>query len=993
MSRCRRHIVLFLMAVMQSNPLHALDPSKPITRYGHDVWDGNRGFPYFAIHAIHQTHDGYLWLATDEGLVRFDGVQFTLFDENNTSAITHNDISSLAEDSAGNLWIGTRGGGLCRLSHGKFTCLTTRDGLSGNMIQSLCLGNRGELWIGYESFGLSRLSDGNFTNYSLEHIVEVKTVYSLFQAPDGTLFFSLGAFGQRCAGTNTFELVSYQNAGFVKAILEDHRGVRWIGGARGLFTFDGERTLPCTIPGAPATLPVTCLYEDHENNLWVGTEGNGLYRLAHDVFTSFTMKEGLSSDRILSLAEDREGNLWIGTRGGGLNCLRDQSIQTFSGEDGLSGEYVTAVYEDLHGSLWLGIKDHGVDEVRNGSVVQRYVLSQNSSENYVRAIEEDASGNILLGTMKGLFILKKRSGDARRTLSRYTLIDTIADFSIRSIISLSSGDFLLGTYGGGLWKQSGTKFTRITGSTYIRSIAKGIDGSFWIASKGSVGHLDGDKVELFTANEGLSTDEVFALHCDEDGTVWIGTYGGGLNRLKQKTITPITKKNGLFDNVIYATLDDHKGNFWMSCNKGVFRVRRQDLNDVADKKTALLTCVSYGVEDGMKRVECNGGSQPSGWKTRDGNLVFPTVKGIALLNPAHLRSSPTDVDAVVELMIADDDTLLPHDTCVLPLGKRRLEINYTGISFLNAEKITFRYQLEGVDPSWIDAGNRRKAYYTNLATGSYTFKVSARLPDRNWSRESTVPLVIPPFVWETMYFRIALVLTMLLIVYGTTRYLSTRALKQQLLELEAQQALERERARISQDMHDEVGASFTQIAILSELLERNITRRDVATSYLKKISSTAQDVVGSLDEIVWFINPRHDTLESLLLYLREYLANYFESAEIHSRFDFPTHIPPVPLPADVRRNIFLVAKEAAHNIIKHSGAAEVFVKLTLEENDLHILIEDDGRGFSHTQPSTFGNGLKNMQKRMDDIGGAFSISSSDGKGTTASIRSKVRTQS
>jgi len=986
-----RDLLLFLMMMMQVHRLLALDPSKPIIRYGHDVWGVNRGFPYFAIHAIHQTRDGYLWLATDEGLVRFDGVQFTPFDENNTNAITHNDISSLAEDSAGNLWIGTRGGGLCRLSHGKFTRLTTKDGLSGDMIQSLCLGNRDELWIGYDSFGLSKLSNGTSTKYLLEHL-DVKTVYTLFQAPDGTLFFSVAAFGLRPAGTNRFELVPHQDAGFVKAILQDRNGVRWIGGSRGLFTFDGERTLQCTLPGAPVTVPITCLCEDREHNLWVGTEGNGLYRLAQGVFTSFSMKEGLSSDRILSLAEDREGNLWIGTRGGGLNCLRDQSIQTISGEDGLSGEYITAVYEDRRGSMWLGVKDYGVDELRNGMVVQRYALGGSAPQNYVRAIEEDASGNILLGTMKGLFVLKKKSEDTKRTLSRYTLIDTISDFSIRSIVSLTNGDLLLGTYGSGLWKQSGTAFTKIIGGTYVRSIAKGLDGTFWIASKGSVTHLGGDKPEVFTVNEGLSTDEVFALHCDDDGTVWIGTYGGGLNRLKQKTIVPITKKDGLFDNVIYAILDDGKGNFWMSCNKGIFRVRRQDLNDVADKKTTRLTCISYGVEDGMKGVECNGGSQPSGWKTRDGNLVFPTVKGIVLINPGRLRSSPLSIDAVVELMIADGDTLLPDDARTLPLGKRRLEINYTGITFLNSEKLAFRYQLEGVDGTWIDAGNRRQAYYTNLSAGTYTFKVSARLPDRDWSREAALPLVIPPYVWETVWFRVAVVLTLLLLVYGTTRYLSTRALRQQLRELEAQQALERERARISQDMHDEVGASLTQIAILSELLERNITRHDVAISYVKKISTTAQDVVGSLDEIVWFINPRHDTLESLLLYLREYLADYFEPAEIRCRFDFPAHIPAVPLPADVRRTIFLVVKEAAHNIIKHSGAAEVFVQSTLEGNDLHIVLEDDGRGLDHTQGSMFGNGLKNMQKRMNDIGGVFAITSSDGHGAIVSIKSKVKSQ-
>ena len=375
----------------------------------------------------------------------------------------------------------------------------------------------------------------------------------------------------------------------------------------------------------------------------------------------------------------------------------------------------------------------------------------------------------------------------------------------------------------------------------------------------------------------------------------------------------------------------------------------------------------------------------------DGRLLFPTMKGVVLIRPSRLQEPRRDPVPVIEEFLAGDRVLRTPARATLDAGTRKFEVLYTGLSLVLPERIEFRYMLDGFDEHWIDAGTARKAGYTNIPPGEYTLKIDARHPGGDWSeRVGSLSVTVVPHAWETAWFRSAAVASLLLGMFLFARFLATRALRRKLRILEAQQSLDRERARISRDMHDEVGASLTQIAILSELLQRNIGQKDVAESYLKKISTTAQDVVESLDEIVWFINPKHDTLESLLFYIREHLTDFFESAGMECRFDIPEVIPALPLSADARRDIFMVVKEAATNVVKHSGATGVQVRGRVNEAVVEIRIEDNGRGMGQERRSAFGNGMENMQRRMENIGGTFDIGAAAGGGTVVTLRADAR---
>lgn len=966
-------------------------------QYGHEVWDANRGFPAFSISAITQTPDGYLWLGTDEGLVRFDGVRFTLFNTSNTPSIKHNNISALCVQRDSTLWIATNGGGLSKLRHHQFTAYTAEDGLPENTLLSLARGSDSQLWIGTASSGLVRMHDNKFYRSSDTHQPHGLPIFSLHGDTNGVLKAGIGnTLSIKIPGVDSMQNMQSAST-LLLSICELRNGTTLLGAADGVFIYEGTEVRRFPIKEVAAIKSVRAILEDHEGSLWFCTEGMGLFRYSQGVLTKLTASDGVLTDRILCMYEDREQNLWVGTRGGGLLRLKRSVVVTLATSNAISRNQISAVFEDRNNNIWIGTRDSGVSVVRNTKIVDRYLSQEGKTRSYVRAIFEDSSGDIWIGTQAGLHIIRKsRDGVSVEELTA----NGMPILSVRVVLQDRYGTIWIGSSSDGVFfsKRGSKTISKLSGQLPgeylpVRTMLEDRRGRIWVGTRAGLAVIDDEVMSRFSSGNNAHLREVFSFHEDEQGALWIGTYGEGLFRLKDQALTRFTKQQGLFDNVVYTILDDGNGYFWMSCNKGIFRVSKRELDDLAEGRVAALSSTSFGTADGMQSSECNGGSQPSGWKTREGILLFPTMKGIAVIDPGFIHHAGVPPSPIIEDLIVNDNEVQLQPAIVLPAGNRRFEARFTGLSFMLSEKIQFRYKLEGFDDNWVETGVTRRANFTNIPPGEYVFKVSARRPEQEWTSEvAAVAITVLPFFWETTWFKLLISIVILGLIFLTARYYSTRALRQRLRELEAQRALDQERARISKDMHDEVGASLTQIAILSELLGRNLEDRAAVESYLKNISTTAQDVVGSLDEIVWFINPRHDTLESLMLYLREYLANYFEPIDIACRFDFPEGFPLLTLAADTRRSIFLVAKEAANNIAKHAQAHTVAVSAALDKDTLTLSIHDDGCGIPSEHLSAFGNGLKNMQKRMEEIGGTFGIAAVHGQGTWVKIMAKVTSQ-
>jgi ligand-binding sensor domain-containing protein len=728
----------------------ALNPSRAIDQYSHQVWRTDNGLPQNSIQAILQTRDGYLWLATQEGLARFDGVQFHVFDRANTAAFASNHVQALFESRDGSLWVGTYGGGLLRLRDREFRAYTSADGLNGANVAAIAEDGAGDLWIAAGG-SLFRLHEGKLAaglpDGKLRGLISCVSFDSSGDLWIGTALGLARLHGGTLATLTVKDGLSNDS---ITALLPDRAGGLWVGTTDGLDRLESGRVLRYGESEGLSSDSVRSLSEDRDGNLWVGTNG-GLFRFRDGRFTSLTAHGGLSSDAVTALLEGREGGLWVGTDGGGLNLLRDGNFIGYRASHGLASDVIYCVAGARDGGLWAGTYDGEVNHIVGGRITA-IGSRAHLRGSQVRALYEDAAGFLWIGTDLGLYRFKE--GKYVDSTTR----DGLGSNVVRAIAQDATGTLWVGTDGGGLSWFAGGRFTTFTqrdglAGNQVRAILPEPDGSLWIATYSGLSRFSGGKFTNRSTRDGLVSNLVRCLYQDSGGTLWIGTYGGGLSRLKDGAITTYTTREGLFSDVVYQILEDSRGNLWMSCNRGVYRVSKRELEDLTAGRVRSLHCVAYGRADGMPSSECNGGN-PAGWSQPDGTLWFPTLGGIARVDPAALKTDPAPPVVVLEEALSDGRPLDLRHAVRLPPGTRQMEFRYTALDFVAPEKIMFSCKLEGFDPDWIEVGARRSAYYTSLSPGRYTFRVIARNNDGVWNRTgaSLVYEVAPHFYQTWLFF-------------------------------------------------------------------------------------------------------------------------------------------------------------------------------------------------------------------------------------------------
>jgi PAS domain S-box-containing protein len=756
---------LFLVAIFVASPLLALDPARAITQFGLSVWTTDQGLPQSSVNAIAQTKDGYLWFGTQEGLARFDGARFTIFDKRNTPALDMQHITALLVTRDGSLWIG-RNGGLIRYKDGQFTTYSQRDGLNDSFVWSLAEGPDGSIWMATYSSGVWRFHDGKFTAYKVGDGLLSDSIWSTYAAPDGTLWIGTNGGGLSHFSKGTFTNYTTRNGlanNIVWTVYQDRAGVVWIGTNDGLNRLHDGRFTRFTTADGLTNNSVKAIREDRDGNLWIGTDGGGLNRYAGGKFTSFSTQQGLSDNSVMSLYEDLEGSLWVGTSAGGVDQLRPGKFVTISRSEGLSGNGAWCVREAADGSLLIGTND-GFSRWKDGAM-HNLSAPGGLSSNVVRSVLEERNGVLWLGTADGL----DRYDHGKLTVYRASSSGLSNDL-VRSLAQDREGDIWIGTRGGGLNRFRNGVFTVFNTKNglvndVVASIDEDSDGALWIATNGGVSVLKNGGFKNYTTRDGLSNDTVRVTYHDRNGAHWVGTYGGGLNRIKDGRITSITSKDGLFDDVVFSILDDGRGYLWMTCNRGIFRVSTRELNDFADHSIPRVHSISYGVADGMKRAECNGGF-PAGWKGKDGRLYFPTGMGVAAIHPASVWLNLVSPHVRTEEVLLDGKRMpVTADVLTAGPGRRSLEIHYTALSFIAPNKVAFRYRLRGFSDEWIDAGDRRVAFYTNLPPGDYLFEVAGSNNDGVWSlARNPLRLRFQAAFYQTWWFRIACAVVLLIII-------------------------------------------------------------------------------------------------------------------------------------------------------------------------------------------------------------------------------------
>ncbi len=736
----------------------ALDGARAVTQHILRVWQKEDGLPHNSVNCILQTQDGYVWIGTGGGLVRFDGVRFTLFDARNTAGMTTNAVAALAEDREGALWIGLTDGALVRRIGGRFVPYAGR-GVLGGSITAVRAGASGSLWIGTYGNGIAHITDGRITSYTTRDGLPHDVVYAVFEDQDGVVWVGTDGGGLarfEHGRFTTFTTKDGLSSDSIYAVYRDPAGSLWIG------TWGGGvnrlRDGKITVYGSKAGLPndyVWSILEDRAGNLWVGTWGGGLSRMKAGRFETLAKKDGLSSNIVSAIHEDREGNLWVGTPGG-LNRLKDGPFKSFSAREGLSDDTVLAVHEDREGSVWVGTR-RGLNRVRDGKITT-ITTHEGLSNDTVTSLWADRKGNLWIGTGGGGVDRLSRG-----RITTYTTRQGLPSDTVWAVYADSRDVVWVGTPLG-LGRLDGDRFVSLgakegLSNERVLSLHEARAGGLWVGTDGGGLFRFGEGRFTSHAAGGVITSFVQTLYEDSDGVLWMGTWGGGLGRLEDGRLTTYAANDGLANDIVTQILEDDLGNLWMRGADSVFRVEKRALQDFADGRVQGVASVAYGRPDGIKRSEYDaGGSQPAAWKGRDGRLWFATIEGVAVVDPRQLPKEEGPPAVRIEEVLVDDRPVVQEDVGTGRLeiapGSLRLEFHYTGIGATAPERLHFRYRLDGLDVAWVDAGSRRVAYYTRLPPGAYRLRVAASHADGVWDgAEATLDLRLRPFFYQTGAFR------------------------------------------------------------------------------------------------------------------------------------------------------------------------------------------------------------------------------------------------
>ena len=1006
-------LLFAVIALLPLTTASAVDPNQAITQYVHESWDDDSGLPQNSVLALAQTPDGFLWIGTEDGLAFFDGVRFTRVGTQSSPALRAS-ISALFVDHKGNLWVGSHGSGLACRSNGRFVSYTTQNGLPSDLILTFYEDRSGTLWIGTDGGGLARLQHGQFHAYRKSDGLADEAVNAIAGDGRGDLWIGTRHGLSKFSGgrfSPPTELGPLSRADIRSLVWDSRKNALWVGTYRlGLFRLEKNQIQHFTTREGLVSDSILALHLDENGVLWIGaSDGAGLSRYRNGRFESLTEKDGFKSGDIWTIFEDRQHNLWVGTANGGLNCFRTGFWTTLSKEEGLPSPVVLAVFQDADGALWLG-SDQGVSRWKNGHLVF-YTTRDGLPDDLVLSICQDREGSIWIGTRRG--ISRFRAGH----FTTFTEHDGLPSNVVTSTLVDQEGQLWVGTRAG-LSHFDGSKFHRIASPNnplraQVLSLYQDPQKTLWIGTSEGLYRLERGTLTTYTLRNGLSSNVIMSLSGDEEGTLWIGTAGGGLNRFRAGRFSSLKREQGLPDDSIFQILDDHQGHLWMSSDRGVFEVARQDLNQALDHHGAV-TPLLFGMTDGMKSRECNGGFQPAGWRMQDGRLTFPTMRGVVIADPAKLNQARPPQNVIVERVMVNGIEYNQPGPLIIPPGKGQLEFEFTAPEFISPQRLHFRYILDGFDKDWTEAGNRRTAYYTNIPPGEYRFRVLAA-NGPNWNpREASVSFELQPHYYQTRTFAIlislALIAVCALIYRWRVRQLKMRA---EILRRarDAAEAANRAKSEFLANMSHEIRTPINGIIGMTEIaLSTELTPEQ--REYLEIVKVSADTLLAIVNDILDFskIEASKLTLENVPFELRQMVRDLIRSQMTRAqqknlvlREEISPDVPD-KLSGDPLR-LRQVLLNLVDNALKFTSAGGVTLSVTQEGDQngrpvLHFSVSDTGIGiprekqniifeaFSQADSSASrryggtGLGLAICAQLVAMMGGRIWVESEPGQGST-----------
>ncbi len=968
-------------------------------------WDVSDGLPGTRISSVARTADGYVWLATPKGLSRFDGVRFFNLTQENTPAFKVVAMRSLVTRRDGSLWIGTESGALYRRVGDRYEEVDCGTMLGGKAVLSLAEDSEGSLWIGTDGAGLFRLKDGKTEAIKTENYERPsRRVSQMTLDTDGRLWLLID--GQihhvregKCHPPTRSSFLATPGL----AMTSSHDGGLWVategdhyGGTRIYRLKDGTKTElsePYPWPENSVRSRASTLLEDRAGRLWCATSGSGVfYRLTDGKWRKLDNQMPLSHAEGLCLMSDEGDSLWLGTRTSGLHHIRPQPPITMLH---LPAEFDQNIVQSLclksDGTIWAGTDSAGLFRWIDGEPT--HFFAEEKDQRF-SVITEDSRGVFWAGTMAGLFRFQDGSFSPVRNHA------ALRHGGICDVLDDGKSGIWVATLQGVVHLEEGAQ--RFFGQEQglprglIRTLALDPSGRLTVIISGiGVFRQEGDRFARLSPprmaggnrhlwNEGPSAHARMLLY-DVDGSLWVATHGYGLWHLKGEEAEQWTHEDdGLPSNHLFGMVDDGRGNLWIGSECGILGISKQSLAQRHANRNVALSTWLLTTADGLASKVCSGMGRTGAARSSAGMLWFANGPALAGFDPTRIARTSLPRAPLVEEVVIDGVSVARSQSLPIEVksGARTFELHYTSPNLLNPEQQRFRYRLEGLDREWVEAGNRRVAYYNRLSPGKYEFNVKVAGNDDIW-QEASEPLrfeVIPHF-YERPAVKAAAGLAVLAAVGGAVWQLERSRSRRRLERLKLQRAMDQERQRIARDIHDDLGSGLTEIILLSDTLREEVITNPAAENSARAISSSARSLTRAMDEVVWAVNPGNDTLESFLNYLNDFSQEFLARAKVRYRWAAPDEVPLIALSAETRHSLYLACKEALNNATRHAFASEVHIRLDLTPPGFSISIEDNGQGFQPDADRKRGQGLRNMQQRLLDIGGRCEIQSNPGGGS------------
>jgi ligand-binding sensor domain-containing protein/signal transduction histidine kinase len=954
-------------------------------------WHIQDGLPSDRVQAILQTHDGYIWAATFNGVARFDGVRFQRFNDANTPGLRNSLANCLFEDSDGRLWVGSDTGEISWRDSRGFHLLAMPTNWPSAPVDRFAQASDGTMYA-VERGGSVVL----FRNCKVQDVIGESTGrhYSDLAVDwHGTVWAV--RFGGALVQLQKDKEVPMGPAPITDSYRDVARALRggiWVRDGKRLRRWEDNKWVEDRGVHSWSGRRGVTLFEGPTGDVWVGTVDDGVFIVAPDSSEQhINRSNGLGNDFVSSITSDQEENIWIGTDGGGLELLRHRVLFMVNPPDHWQNRAVLSVSPAKGGGVWIGTEGAGVYKWNKGEFT-KMIGPEPLAARDVRCVLEDRTGQLWAGT-QGAGLLQGAK-DGRLLSVRSRGLPTALQL-FYALYEDKEGSLWMGTQDGlarcsqGQWQWIGTDLYR----GEIRCLSQTPDGAIWIGMRGGgIARYQNGAFKQYLRPEGLTYEYIWCLFADRDGTIWIGTPGAGLIRWRNGVFDSFTTRDGLPSDFICNIQQDNFGHFWIGSYAGIFRVEKTSFERSPGDGGHPLDYVLLDTSDGLGSLEMAGGNQPSACATDDGRLWYATSAGLAVVDPSLIKRNLRSPSVRIEDVLVDgspaafqgsrlgDD--LPKGEIVEPPGSGSIEVRYTALSYSPPQRCRFRYRLENLDAQWIDAGTRRSAYYSRLPPGKYGFHVIACNSDGVWNNNgAAISFTILPHFWETWWFAPLCWLSGLSLTAAIVLTIVRQRHLRRLAVIDRARLVERERLRIARDLHDDLGGGLTEINMTSALAQDpNLTMQD-ARQYFHEISGCSIEMVRALDEIVWAVNPKNDDLNSLISYFCQYAERFLQAVPMSCRFQIPAHLPATPLNAEQRHNLFLAFKESLHNAAKHSNASSLQLHIQVDGEVLRMVVEDDGSGFVEQAIHGRGDGLRNMRERLGQVGGRFEIDSRLGRGT------------